>query len=138
MAEEIIQEYPKMLYLHPVDKTKEHKFITVNSCDDENDALKAGYKLEPHVPVPAPKDQFDGVEYEGAGSGSERWNDAGDWTQSKGAGITDDTTALEQANEQGTDVDPADVSEALADQEEAGFEQGRADRTSSEIENENS
>jgi hypothetical protein len=133
---EIVQEYPKMLYLHPVDKTKEHKFITVNSCDDESDALKAGYKLEPHVPVPAPEDQFDEVEYERAGSGTERWSDAGDWTQSKGEGLTDDTSAVEKSNEQGTDLKPEDVPEALKEQEEAGFEQGRAGR-GTEIENEN-
>ena len=95
---EEIQEFPKMLYAHPVDKTKEHKFIVVNTLAESDDALSKGYKAEPHIPVPAPKDSYE-VAYEveeAPGSGSERWYGEGDdWTQSKGAGLTDDTSAVE-------------------------------------------
>jgi hypothetical protein len=48
---EPIQEFPKMLYAHPVDKTQEHKTIIVNSPEEKAAAISNGYKEEPHVPV---------------------------------------------------------------------------------------
>lgn len=92
---EVTLEYPKMLYLHPVDKTQEHKFVTVANCEEEKEAVGKGYKLEPHVPVPADVKDYEQVAYEEApGSGSQRWYGEGtDWAHTSGAGLTDDTTA---------------------------------------------
>ncbi len=71
------EEYPKMVYLHPVDKTQEHKAIVVKNAVEHAAAEKDGYKVEPHNPV-TPED----TAYEGAfdGSGSERWPHTG-WTE---------------------------------------------------------
>jgi hypothetical protein len=55
------------LYLHPFDKTKEHKFILVNSPEEQDAAIEKGYKVEPHVPVAAPEDSFEETAYEGNG-----------------------------------------------------------------------
>ena len=74
------EEYPKALYLHPVDKTQEHKAITVKNADEQAVAEKDGYQVKPHNPV-TPED----TAYEGHnafdGSGSERWPNSG-WTES--------------------------------------------------------
>lgn len=48
---EEIQEFPKMLYKHPADPKKEHTFITVNNCDEQDEAIGNGYQEKPHVPV---------------------------------------------------------------------------------------
>lgn len=60
-----VQEYPKMLYAHPVDKTKEHKTLVVNSPEEKDDALAKGYKVEPHIPA-SEEDQFEETQYEAA------------------------------------------------------------------------
>ena len=73
-------EFPKMVYLHPVDKTKEHKFIVVNSPAELDEAAKGGYKIEPHVPVIPADEAFDDTASEVPGSGSERWPHTG-WTE---------------------------------------------------------
>jgi hypothetical protein len=78
------EEYPKMVYLHPKDKTQEHKFAVVNNPVERAAAEKNGYQAKPHVPV-TPED----TAYEG--SGSERWG-SGDWTQTSGVGLTSDTS----------------------------------------------
>lgn len=52
MAEEKkFSEYPKMVYLHPVDKTRTHKTKIVNNADEEAAAIAYGYRNDPHVPV---------------------------------------------------------------------------------------
>jgi len=66
-------EFPKALYLHPVDKTHEHKCIVVQTPGEMDKALSEGYKVEPHVPQ-----VLTGEEYE-QGSGSEKYG-ASDWT----------------------------------------------------------
>ena len=43
-------EFPKMLFKHPADKTKEHTTKIVNSKDEQEKAIKAGYQLKAHVP----------------------------------------------------------------------------------------
>lgn len=79
------QEFPKMLYLHPADKTQEHKFIIVNTEGEMDAATDKGYKVEPYIPYK-----------EAQGSGTERYGDAGTWTESTGEGLTDDTSANEE------------------------------------------
>jgi len=44
-------EFPKMVYLHPRDKTKEHRTKIVESPDEQEDAASQGWKLNPHIPV---------------------------------------------------------------------------------------
>lgn len=44
------QEYPRMLYKHPEDKTQEHKFVVVNNEDEHKQAEGNGYQIDPHVP----------------------------------------------------------------------------------------
>lgn len=78
------QEFPKMLYLHPVDKTQEHRTFVVNSAYEQENAMAEGFKLEPHVPVAPANEQFEEIAYEGTpeaqGSGTERYPTE-DWTQ---------------------------------------------------------
>lgn len=82
------QEFPKMLYLHPADKTKEHKYIVVKTQDEMDEAGKNGYQVEPHV-IPT-ADAFE----EAPGSGNLRY-EAGDWTKTEGEGITDNVEPVE-------------------------------------------
>jgi len=98
------QEFPKMVYLHPEDKTHEHATLVVNNPDEQAVAEGKGYKLEPHIPVVPPEENFEGektthdqVAAEAQGSGSEKYG-AGDWTQTQGEGITDNTQATTGAN----------------------------------------
>ena len=83
-------EYPKIVYLHPVDKTQEHKYMVVNNPTEHADAEKNGYQAKPHIPVTAEDTAYE------AGSGSGRWG-SGDWTQTQGAGLTADTHIPTQA-----------------------------------------
>ena len=46
-----MQEFPKMVYLHPKDKTKEHMPKTVQSLSEQEAALAQGYRTRPHIPV---------------------------------------------------------------------------------------
>lgn len=50
------QEFPKMVYLHPKDKTKEHRIKIVDGTHDLDHAQKQGYKTTPHVPEAPPED----------------------------------------------------------------------------------
>jgi hypothetical protein len=50
------REYPRMVYLHPRDKTKEHRTKTVADSPELEAALAQGYKKEPHIPVAAVED----------------------------------------------------------------------------------
>jgi hypothetical protein len=80
-----MDEFPKMLYKHPVDKTQEHKTLIVNNPDEEADALANCHRYEPHIPVSSANNEPEwdcpgsGTErYDG--SGSERWPHTG-WTE---------------------------------------------------------
>ena len=74
---EPIQEFPKMLYAHPVDKTQEHKTLIVNTPEEKDAAMGNGWKEEPHIPVVS--EEYETAEYEVDGSGSEKYG-ASDWT----------------------------------------------------------
>lgn len=54
------QEFPKALYLHPVDKTQEHKSIVVQTPEEMDKSISDGYKVEPHVPETPVDEQFEG------------------------------------------------------------------------------
>lgn len=45
------QEFPKMVYLHPKDKTREHATKIVHSASELEAAKKQGWRPQPHVPV---------------------------------------------------------------------------------------
>jgi hypothetical protein len=94
----MFEEYPKMVYLHPPDKTQKHTIAVVKNPDEENAKLDAGYQKNPHLPLIAPT--VVGIEpipvfivenpaivaeriaEEAAGSGTGRWPDGTDnWTQ---------------------------------------------------------
>lgn len=51
-----MQHFPKMVYLHPKDKTKVHLAQIVQNDDELDAATKQGWKLKPHVPVEAAVD----------------------------------------------------------------------------------
>ena len=44
------QAFPKMLYLHPKNKTKEHQTKIVASAEEQDAAMKLGWRPEPHIP----------------------------------------------------------------------------------------
>ena len=50
------QAFPQMVYLHPKDKTKEHRTMIVRSQPELEDAQEKGWKTNPHVPVEAVED----------------------------------------------------------------------------------
>lgn len=56
------QSYPKMVYLHPKDKTKEHRAKVVDTVDEKDAALKQGWKLEQHIPEAVVEDLSDEFE----------------------------------------------------------------------------
>jgi hypothetical protein len=58
------QAYPKMVYLHPKDKTKEHRAKIVNSPEELEAAERQGYKVKPHIPVDALEDLSEEFEAE--------------------------------------------------------------------------
>lgn len=60
------QEYPKMVYLHPKDKTKEHLPKIVANAEELEAAKVQGFRTAPHVPVAPPQDlsQFDTSAFE--------------------------------------------------------------------------
>ncbi len=62
------EPYPKMVYLHPKDKTKEHRYKVVQNAPELEAAQKQGWKNVPHIPEEAPEDlsAFDVEEYEEA------------------------------------------------------------------------
>lgn len=45
------QEFPKALYLHPKDKTKEHLVKIVANAEEQKAAMAAGWKTTPHAPL---------------------------------------------------------------------------------------
>jgi hypothetical protein len=56
VAEQPIEEYPKMVYKHPEDKKREHIYVVVNSDEERDKAFGNGYEEKPHVPQ---IDEFD-------------------------------------------------------------------------------
>jgi hypothetical protein len=58
------QSFPKMVYLHPKDKSKEHRGKVVQDADELEAALAQGYKLKPHVPVAPVEDLSENFEAE--------------------------------------------------------------------------
>ncbi len=50
------QEFPRMVYLHPKDKTKEHRTKVVNDAAEQKEAESKGWKSEPHIPVEPAED----------------------------------------------------------------------------------
>jgi hypothetical protein len=58
------EKFPKAIYLHPVDKTKEHKAKIVKNDEELKVAMKQGYKLNPHVPVAPAEPELESGEYE--------------------------------------------------------------------------
>lgn len=61
------QAYPKVVYLHPKDKTKAHLHIVVRDAEEHDAAAKKGYKDKPHVPVTPVEDlskDFEAGDYE--------------------------------------------------------------------------
>lgn len=50
------QEYPKMVFLHPKDKSKEHRTKIVESSEELEAAEAKGWKPKPHIPVEPPED----------------------------------------------------------------------------------
>jgi hypothetical protein len=58
------QPFPKMVYLHPKDKSKEHRGKVVQDADELEAALAQGYKLKPHVPVAPVEDLSENFEAE--------------------------------------------------------------------------
>lgn len=48
------EEFPKMVYLHPKDKTKEHLTKIVADKKELDAVVKQGWKLKAHVPEAPP------------------------------------------------------------------------------------
>lgn len=45
------EDYPKMLFLHPKDKSKEHITKIVQNVAERDAAMAQGYRQNPHIPV---------------------------------------------------------------------------------------
>lgn len=58
------QSYPKMVYLHPRDKTKQHRHQIVHNELELAAAEKQGWRTKPHVPVEAVEDLSEHFEAE--------------------------------------------------------------------------
>jgi len=57
-------EFPRMVYLHPKDKTREHRTKIVHDKDEQESAAKQGWRPEPHIPQAAPDAELEEFEYE--------------------------------------------------------------------------
>ena len=44
-------EYPKMLYLHPKDKAKQHQEKIVHNAAERDEAMAEGWRQTPHIPT---------------------------------------------------------------------------------------
>lgn len=44
-------EFPKVLYLHPKDKSLEHRSKVVKDAEEQKAALAQGWREKPHIPV---------------------------------------------------------------------------------------
>lgn len=59
-------EFPKMIYLHPKDKTQQHRTRVVDGYPELEAAQKQGWRTAPHIPEAAPDIELEGFEYEAA------------------------------------------------------------------------
>lgn len=50
------EAFPKAVYLHPKDKTQEHRAMIVENATELESAEAKGYKQKPHIPEDAPED----------------------------------------------------------------------------------
>ena len=66
------QSFPKMVYLHPKDKTKEHRSKIVKTAEELESAEKQGYKTTQHIPVVIEEDLSDDFEAEPPTPSAER------------------------------------------------------------------
>lgn len=48
--------FPKLVYLHPKDKTADHKIKVVEDADELDAAEAQGWQTKPHVPAAKPED----------------------------------------------------------------------------------
>lgn len=58
------EAFPKAVYLHPKDKSKQHRTQTVNTPEELESAQRQGWKTEPHMPVEAVEDLSEHFEAE--------------------------------------------------------------------------
>lgn len=58
------KEFPKMVYLHPKDKTREHRTKVVHTADEQDAAAKEGWREKPHIPVAPADPELAEFEYE--------------------------------------------------------------------------
>jgi hypothetical protein len=56
------EAFPKCVYLHPKDKTKEHKSKIVHDKAELDAATKQGWKTKPHIPEAPPAPDADDYE----------------------------------------------------------------------------
>lgn len=57
-------EYPKMLYLWPKDRTKESKTTIVQDAAEKEAALRKRWRLKPHIPEAPSDPTLEEFEYE--------------------------------------------------------------------------
>lgn len=58
------QHYPKMLYLHPKDKSKMHRTIIIHTPEEQDAHESKGWKTKPHIPVEQVEDLSENFEAE--------------------------------------------------------------------------
>lgn len=58
------EAFPKMVYLHPKDKTKEHRYKTVETPSELEAAQREGWKTIPHTPIEVAEDLSEHFEAE--------------------------------------------------------------------------
>lgn len=83
-------EFPKMVYLHPKDKTKEHRTKVVKDRDELDAALKQGWRKNAHVPVAPPDPQIAAGEFETGPIGPPAIGDLDSMTKQELIGIARD------------------------------------------------
>jgi glutamate/tyrosine decarboxylase-like PLP-dependent enzyme len=57
-------DFPKMVYLHPQDKTREHLTKIVNNATELAESMAKGWRKQPHVPVTNEPEIPAGYEFE--------------------------------------------------------------------------
>lgn len=58
------EKFPKMVFLHPKDKTKEHLTKIVQNEKELDSAVKQGWKLKPHIAQEPEFSEALGADYE--------------------------------------------------------------------------
>lgn len=56
--------FPKMIYLHPKDKTREHLTKVVANDEELKEAQKQGWRTKPHIPIAPVAHEMDMGEFE--------------------------------------------------------------------------